>query len=115
LPTPSHLIYISIFLFLILPQHIPLLLPYTTLFRSTALSTTFSALSSILSACSAVNHPFSMPFSRNSGIGSRSLYLSPSDLYFCSDRKSTRVNSSHVSTSYAVFCLTIKTTYTSTT
>src|SRR5699024_11896571 len=27
------------------------------------------------------------------------------DLYYCLDRKSTRLNSSHVSISYAVFCL----------
>src|SRR5699024_12172224 len=32
--------------------------------------------------------------------------LSPADAYFLKkDRKSTRLNSSHVSTSYAVFCL----------
>src|SRR5690606_40941573 len=56
------------------------LFPYTTLFRS----------------CPSMAWP-SIPARRWRGLARRS--------HGCSDRKSTRLNSSHVKISYAVFCL----------
>src|SRR5439155_14548501 len=63
------------------------LFPYTTLFRSTANEGERSAPFEILSVAN--EREPSMD-------GSRS---------FATDRKSTRLNSSHVAISYAVFCL----------
>src|SRR5438874_6990892 len=57
------------------------LFPYTTLFRSVIL--------------------FCMDFSVNQSTGGAQVYRVHDDL----DRKSTRLNSSHVEISYAVFCL----------
>src|SRR5690606_40681484 len=86
------------------------LFPYTTLFRSRMLQPLRSMLHS---------------FNRNSITGSRRniaahydlgndffrLFLDPTMMY--SDRKSTRLNSSHVKISYAVFCLKTKISLTS--
>src|SRR5690606_41923906 len=46
-----------------------------------------------------------IPGSGSSAPPSGSLPISVSDLTRCGDRKSTRLNSSHVKISYAVFCL----------
>src|SRR5207249_11060569 len=67
----------------------PTLFPYTTLFRSQRPQlvgdTMSDALDTILEAVSAMN-----PITKS---------------WLIQDRKSTRLNSSHVSISYAVFCL----------
>src|SRR5690349_24007879 len=63
------------------------LFPYTTLFRSVGVS-----------QCSITSCRFCIPL--NSSTESR---------YAARDRKSTRLNSSHVEISYAVFCLKKKT------
>src|SRR5438067_7079512 len=67
------------------------LLPYTTLFRSN----TLSALTSAANACQS---PFSSHSPARFGSGR---FVAGRRV----DRKSTRLNSSHVSISYAVFCL----------
>src|SRR5256885_12149027 len=59
------------------------LFPYTTLFRSIT---------------HRINHPFW-----------HCIYLFDNDHFFTIDRKSTRLNSSHLVISYAVFCLKKKT------
>src|SRR5699024_11870146 len=102
-PCPSRLV---IFLFF-LPPCSPgcTLFPYTTLFRSRVLKRMTRPRASATtrpSGRSSARRPESGPpaFSAPGTI--------PLDGYVCApstDRKSTRLNSSHVSISYAVFCL----------
>src|SRR5437868_12904437 len=66
------------------------LFPYTTLFRS------------IFAACFYRDHPVAGDISGPLG---RFLFGLPCGVEIFQDRKSTRLNSSHVSISYAVFCL----------
>src|SRR5437867_8872027 len=70
---------------MILPPHRSTLFPYTTLFRSRRSGT---------SARASFSRFFTRGSSRRESAG---------------DRKSTRLNSSHRTTSYAVFCLKKKT------
>src|SRR5699024_12286860 len=77
----------SLFFLLILPPPRSTLFPYTTLFRS------------VLQHC---RHPDRRPFPWRRGAGCGRVGVFADDLL---DRKSTRLNSSHVSISYAVFCL----------
>src|SRR5690349_22807285 len=71
------------------------LFPYTTLFRSTLSGQTVDAFwVSIAHA-----KPFSVGI--NCALGARDMRPYVAEL----DRKSTRLNSSHVEISYAVFCL----------
>src|SRR5690348_17873861 len=79
------------------------LFPYTTLFRS------------IQNPSAAVRHPYSRCWKDTDGSVSSSTFPTPKPLAqrrcalvlrpTCTDRKSTRLNSSHPSISYAVFCL----------
>src|SRR5699024_12014576 len=92
------------------------LFPYTTLFRSNNL-TTKSATTSIIKdtnqpnvvgtdqtrSCSLTSLIPSILFTTQNKL---SLKMSKSNFSSGLDRKSTRLNSSHVSISYAVFCLT---------
>src|SRR5437870_9552990 len=78
---------------MLLPPPIPTLFPYTTLFRSRATSRTSIAVLLLIAADN--NFP-NIPCS--SGGNVRKIII-------CGDRKSTRLNSSHVAISYAVFCL----------
>src|SRR5439155_22599078 len=83
----SFIIYITtslIFFFFLMIRRPPrsTLFPYTTLFRSAR----YSCCRSMIASCRAGACPL------------------------CSDRKSTRLNSSHVAISYAVFCLKKKKT-----
>src|SRR5437870_8277936 len=71
------------------------LFPYTTLFRSLALRCRRRARWQLLARVQFPSH------GRGPGGGARQL-----------DRKSTRLNSSHVAISYAVFCLKKKTSAT---
>src|SRR5205814_10582062 len=95
---------ISTHLFLLLPTPpppTPTLFPYTTLFRSHApirkyhVYATFVNCNMLKTAASPANIPTSAPraFTPRSKVPSRK------------DRKSTRLNSSHLGISYAVFCL----------
>src|SRR5256885_3283693 len=69
------------------------LFPYTTLFRSN--STTFAKQTE--------------PRQHGAVPATALLVDCPSDFYTVADRKSTRLNSSHLVISYAVFCLKKKT------
>src|SRR5699024_11851274 len=96
----SSVIFLVLFFFLLLipPPPSSTLFPYTTLFRSTCLAvSSFSGSISmaytflapkIFAHCTASSPIFPHPITATSA-----------------DRKSTRLNSSHVSISYAVFCL----------
>src|SRR5437868_8842883 len=91
----SHRLVLLFVLSLLPPPRSPLF-PYTTLFRSSARR---------LWACTRTT-PFqavsSLPSTRTSVRSSRASAFAREDR---TDRKSTRLNSSHVSISYAVFCL----------
>src|SRR5699024_11599410 len=81
------------------PPPIPLLFPYTTLFRS---ELTAAGLDSDIWQCPVVL----LADVRSVGVQDEGRsYGYPVVLRPVSDRKSTRLNSSHVSISYAVFCL----------
>src|SRR5438067_7905922 len=80
------------------------LFPYTTLFRST--NGTAKMCMATFRAEAAVSHASS---GKETGRGNPAGFLSGGRVRDCRDRKSTRLNSSHVSISYAVFCLKKKT------
>src|SRR5205807_9919177 len=96
------------------PPPLSPLFPYTTLFRSRSSWPTNVKASSItiwpdFSSCSQGFSSSRKQIYLSAGLGSasRGLFV----LFFLeSDRKSTRLNSSHLVISYAVFCLKKKTT-----
>src|SRR5437879_11051236 len=77
-----------------LPPPTSPLFPYTTLFRSS-----FLRLQNIT-----VEYALDLPLLTRSARSAR-LYVSADNLFVITDRKSTRLNSSHRCISYAVFCL----------
>src|SRR5437868_11351171 len=76
------------------------LFPYTTLFRSISRGSTATTL----------DQPYAAAELRDGEATSTALDAAQTQTI---DRKSTRLNSSHVSISYAVFCLKKKTTISS--
>src|SRR3989442_6256977 len=80
------------------------LFPYTTLFRSATDAVGAEQLARRLSA--AIEHEPPEPGGATPPLEVRAGYFAVSD----ADRKSTRLNSSHVRISYAVFCLKKKKT-----
>src|SRR5437868_10355276 len=102
---------------MILPPTRATLFPYTTLFRS--LKETISNLGNSLEPQSDLEKNGLKIKLANAGFRSEAAsaiyqglriacllgFLVPAVLIFGLDRKSTRLNSSHVSISYAVFCL----------
>src|SRR5207253_8265115 len=92
------LLFFFFFFLSLRPPPISTLFPYTTLFRSCR-STAGGCLTTPTEACSRTPTSWASPmWSRSSASPRR-------------DRKSTRLNSSHVAISYAVFCLKKKNTY----
>src|SRR5205807_9243854 len=91
-------------LFFLMPRRPPrsTLFPYTTLFRSLAVPLGIALLGVWLA--------FALLF-RIASLASLAAAVAapPLGLYFIGDRKSTRLNSSHLVISYAVFCLKKKT------
>src|SRR5438876_1798360 len=79
------------------------LFPYTTLFRSLLLA--FGA-----GAAALIDDRFADGNSQNQDLANNSLRLFNGRANTVRDRKSTRLNSSHPSISYAVFCLKKKKT-----
>src|SRR5690606_41994342 len=89
------------------PTHVPSTLPYTTLFRS-VLPAHVRAWSPNLrsdKACSRTGSPNGPHYGAYRSVGSGARQQSGSVPEVPQDRKSTRLNSSHVKISYAVFCL----------
>src|SRR5256885_10165122 len=85
------------------------LFPYTTLFRSPAVGSTKMRLDiSDRSAHNGSANPFTL--SNAIGCHETSIGGSTDRNAVAKDRKSTRLNSSHLVISYAVFCLKKKTT-----
>src|SRR3712207_7779906 len=87
------------------------LFPYTTLFRSVSFSTlpklSIAGVSLFCCIYCAISHCV-LPSKRSD---TKVLFLPYSFHFVESDRKSTRLNSSHANISYAVFCLKKKKTY----
>src|SRR5437660_5496521 len=90
------------------------LFPYTTLFRSSFANKNVGAAKTVsvsgiaISGTDAANYSANTTASTTADITVRSLTVSASGVnrvYNGTDRKSTRLNSSHVAISYAVFCL----------
>src|SRR5207249_10160959 len=103
---------LSVFLLLFLlsaPPPRSTLFPYTTLFRSPCRSSGGPGECGVPGGSFVPDflrgfRPFASPATRSRG---RDDWRGSSgrDYEWCEDRKSTRLNSSHVSISYAVFCL----------
>src|SRR2546426_2238203 len=94
------------------------LFPYTTLFRSRAPSR-FIRRTPHRFGCSAGYQRFTLPTRDTVSVSIRDprrittlVFETPHPSPIGSDRKSTRLNSSHLVISYAVFCLKKKNTYT---
>src|SRR5690349_23658800 len=86
------------------------LFPYTTLFRSTAAPGRYQ-LQAAIAAC----HTRAASVDTTDWAAIAALYGELARLTPSPDRKSTRLNSSHVEISYAVFCLKKKKTKNKTT
>src|SRR5207249_8760612 len=84
------------------------LFPYTTLFRSQTLFNETAYLRCLYGTCREVNDP-ATPLATQANVVAGFSFPGPTYFenadYLKLDRKSTRLNSSHVSISYAVFCL----------
>src|SRR5437870_11351636 len=86
------------------------LFPYTTLFRSTGIVSSSSVPKSPASARafgiqSSWSRRDARPVPAGMSLPMMTFSLRPRSRSFWPDRKSTRLNSSHVAISYAVFCL----------
>src|SRR5207247_10156915 len=99
------------------PQLTPTLFPYTTLFRSSR-AQSMDALSSqaniagykaVLIAASSLHRFFPMLMTAAGMVTAAKVLVLGAGVAGLQDRKSTRLNSSHEWTSYAVFCSTKKT------
>src|SRR5690606_42154239 len=90
---------LSLLFFLMLPRPPrSTLFPYTTLFRSCRRSPVLKAIPKLCSLI-AWTYPFTYQWIKWSSSSK------PKSTFSSIDRKSTRLNSSHVKISYAVFCL----------
>src|SRR5207253_9667003 len=105
----------SDFLSLLLRRHLSsTLFPYTTLFRSEGFPLVGGRLDYLENRAVAAlvyqrrNHVINLfiwPSSQDTHVKTKALARQGYHLVHWSDRKSTRLNSSHVAISYAVFCL----------
>src|SRR5690625_7657488 len=85
------------------------LLPYTTLFRSQGRVTVTGRVDGMVSSGGMLHAPRSVARLIATAPGVESVRLRVVPDQRMGDRKSTRLNSSHVAISYAVFCLKKKT------
>src|SRR5699024_12867133 len=92
----SHSLSIPLVLAIIRPPPTPTLFPYTTLFRS--------GCNKIHQRC-ATNPEYDFHVTKNYDACTFNGHWKYLYVIILRDRKSTRLNSSHVSISYAVFCL----------
>src|SRR5690349_23795325 len=98
-----------ILIFVVVLKLLPLttIFPYTTLFRSGHAGTSTFGDSGVAGAVGGRRKPW-VSLARNWGDWTRQTMMTTTAL----DRKSTRLNSSHVEMSYAVFCLKTKSNHT---
>src|SRR5439155_21229244 len=105
------LLYYSFFFIYLPPPPTSTLFPYTTLFRSPPSQHLEPALQPLThgSKCYACTGTSAANFGLDASRGNEgaNVYTEPDASAACvkTDRKSTRLNSSHVAISYAVFCL----------
>src|SRR5690606_41812089 len=83
--------------------------PYTTLFRSSGhiqhiIDPASNPVITVFIATRAISGKISTRISREIGFD-KTFRITPDGSHLARDRKSTRLNSSHVKISYAVFCL----------
>src|SRR5690606_42103017 len=105
--------HFSLYISPILLYQLPLstLFPYTTLFRSTSIIKTHKGKTIMLQHDVSSLRPYSRIHLISGTKGIAQKYPLPARIsthhrnWFTEDRKSTRLNSSHVKISYAVFCL----------
>src|SRR5256885_6792755 len=81
------------------------LFPYTTLFRSPLLRAVDQAIGLFNDSPAGRRVILVLSDSKDSGVMMGQKFLLPSQISERADRKSTRLNSSHLVISYAVFCL----------
>src|SRR3712207_8870807 len=81
------------------------LFPYTTLFRSDWALRRGHGRKPLLLGCTFAYSVLAFLFGLSIAGGNKPSLLLLGTLLFTSDRKSTRLNSSHANISYAVFCL----------
>src|SRR5690349_22180916 len=81
------------------------LFPYTTLFRSLVAEQRVEQLGGLAEALVDLADAHEDPAGEQRGVDDRDDVLADHDGASAEDRKSTRLNSSHVEISYAVFCL----------
>src|SRR5207253_9708370 len=103
------LLYYTLFLSHIPPPPAPTLFPYTTLFRSSSTRPPhrrkqYLRSASYLNFAHIHGSRIEARSARCSVTGTHAAH-SRRYCHHCRDRKSTRLNSSHVAISYAVFCL----------
>src|SRR5439155_9237087 len=103
--TPSHL---TLFFLMIRPPPTSTLFPYTTLFRSHRIAPPTS-LPIVLRPKAQVDLDVSQSSKVRPIEEVHGCVFDPNEVLDGTDRKSTRLNSSHVAISYAVFCLKKKT------
>src|SRR5207253_10318615 len=105
-PTPSTSVLLHTFSFMSTPPPSSTLFPYTTLFRSVFTAGTTPRSAELRSLTAQRNPKFKVegreisPEAITAGFNNYYEFLTDKR-----DRKSTRLNSSHVAISYAVFCL----------
>src|SRR3712207_8741593 len=80
------------------------LFPYTTLFRSNYTSGTTGQPKGVM-YCHRGAYLQALAMVAHTGLSPSAVHLWTLPMFHCKDRKSTRLNSSHANTSYAVFCL----------
>src|SRR5690349_24040580 len=82
------------------------LFPYTTLFRSSGIDAKDPAQAAKVRKVFEAANRLGMPITAHLWTVDRSYGKADAEAFLANiDRKSTRLNSSHVETSYAVFCL----------
>src|SRR5438477_1284857 len=86
------------------------LFPYTTLFRSHWVESKYAYGFNLDGQGAASVDSFEDPETHEVGVNNQLFRVLGCARAFRGDRKSTRLNSSHMSISYAVFCLKKKTT-----
>src|SRR5256886_8776412 len=100
-----HIQYFCFFFLMIRRPPRSTLFPYTTLFRSFPLRRSARARTSRQGSPSSGRAGAAIPTTSSAPLAQTSATRASARRFACTDRKSTRLNSSHSQISYAVFCL----------